>query len=221
MNTLLGFLDWSSIFQLLVRLHYPDLINLCKAKPYLWKITWTSWFIDSWKKYNVRTVETKTKTKLITKELDRLNWPHGKMCIYKGDKLYKEYVYIYGILESSQARHKYHHYFDTYTYLEGNVHMNRTVYRDDGQVTYICYNNNVQNGLTRYYDSAGGWTWIHFSNGQRHGLYMVWSYTGKRKYMGNYKNGQNCGMHYYWTDASPIPKKIDYTIRNYVIPVNR
>ena len=53
MNTYFPLLDWSSLFELLVRLHYEDLINLCKVRNYLYRITCTPHFQAEWKKYNI------------------------------------------------------------------------------------------------------------------------------------------------------------------------
>jgi hypothetical protein len=96
-TTFLGFLDKSSIFQLLLRVHYEDLMNLCKARTYVWRITCTPYLQECWKKYNITTVETKTINSFITCETDRLDRSHGTTYVYDNvlKMRNKEYIYVW------------------------------------------------------------------------------------------------------------------------------
>jgi hypothetical protein len=78
-------LDKSSLFALLVRMHYPDLVNLCKVQNYLYEITTTPWFQQEWKKYNIKMIVEEKDSELRHSECDRLgNW-HGLTTIYGYD----------------------------------------------------------------------------------------------------------------------------------------
>ena len=98
MNTYFSLLDQACLFYLLVRLHYEDLMNLCKARSYLWKIVCTPFFQESWKKYNIKTVETKTNNEVINTDMDRLGKKHSRRYIYD-DNVKTEQSYLNGKLE--------------------------------------------------------------------------------------------------------------------------
>lgn len=88
MNTYLSLLDRSSIFELLLRLHYPDLIAVCKSHNYLYKITTTPWFQEKWKEYNITTEIVVTRGYyneidiIQHKQVDRQGMKHGLTLAY-------------------------------------------------------------------------------------------------------------------------------------------
>jgi len=104
-DTYFSLLDKDSLFFFLSRLHYPDLISLCKAYNYLWKITCTSYFQEKWKEYNIRTVNLSHDKYRRTVQIDRLQVKHGST--YDGS--YNGYAvrteeYIQGVIQMSVER---------------------------------------------------------------------------------------------------------------------
>ena len=88
-NTYFGLLDKASIFEVLLRLHYVDLINLLKVRSYLTSMTATKYFCVKWKSYNVRKVRTKKRSPNERRicEKDRLRQRHGTLRVYQNNNL--------------------------------------------------------------------------------------------------------------------------------------
>jgi antitoxin component YwqK of YwqJK toxin-antitoxin module len=219
-HTYLSFLDHASSFHLLIRLHYEDLMNLCKIRPYLWKLVYTPWFQEKWKEYNITTVENETKSDL--REIDRLGRKHGRVVVvYERDLSGKEQIYSNNVLQWSQLKDNYGSTTVTYTYLDRDVYKREIVEHCDGERSYICYKNNLRHGLTRFCDTASGWTWVSFVNGKQHGLAVRWFPNGTRQYMGRMENDRWLGTHYRWLINGILEKKTEFTIHDRDDPLSR
>jgi hypothetical protein len=144
-HTYLGFLDNACLFQLLVRLHYEDLMNLCKCRTYLWKIVCTPWFQQEWKKYNITIV----KTAHAVMERDRLDINHGlteRYSPYSNEKRLRVIQqYHQGVLQSSKECLSMTRTIK-YTYID-NVQYDYTITQySDGWVAYASHKNDRAHG---------------------------------------------------------------------------
>jgi antitoxin component YwqK of YwqJK toxin-antitoxin module len=229
-NTLLGMLDQSSLFQLLVRLHYPDLINLCKSRNYLYKITCTEWFIDSWKKYNVWTKSIKPASRhIIFREVDRLGVKHGLTQKYREgtmsdvlNELIENTIYHQGIIQSSNIYSPVLQSY-TYTYIDDIQYINIVSYNTFCTI-YDLYKNKWRCGLQKIYYEDGVIIWDeHNGSGLglwhgRHGVYIKWWPHGGLKKMGTYKYGKKNGIFHKWSVDGQ--KEYQRTYINDVIVIN-
>lgn len=135
-NTYLGLLDKSCLFELLLRLHYWDLWNLCKSHNYLYKITCSLHFIESWKKYNVKTVTCRSRCGMLPDffclcgpdalyevEVDRQGLKHGiARCYNGGGVLQVELTYIQDILNGPHTSYRHGVVVSVRTYLNDRLH---------------------------------------------------------------------------------------------------
>jgi antitoxin component YwqK of YwqJK toxin-antitoxin module len=200
-NTYLGFLDVACLFQLLRRLHYEDLVNICKTYNYLYSITCTDWFQEEWKNYNIRiniTEEIETNFPYddfkVTwhKQVDRLNQKHGKSIGYLEDgRIYYDYSYIQG------RKHGIHidyaanpdHYTLVDNFENGTMHGPFVGYRSDGSTLYRTYVNGKQQGMARD-EELDQIVWKDCYDGNYNGLICIWYMDGTLKFMGFLKDNQ-------------------------------
>ena len=190
-------LDRASLFSLLVRLHYEDLINLCKAHGYLWKLICTNWFQAEWKRYNIHIEITKEiwpsladETVSITyhKEVDRLGLEHGKSIGYFPDgTIAYEYSFDQGIKHGTFIEHVSEGHTVVTTFENGINHGPSIVYFDDGSIRYSTYVNGVRQGLCRD-QQADSSTWTNYQNNNCNGFVCKWDIDGKIRLMG-FSNG--------------------------------
>lgn len=197
MQTYFSLLDDASVFYLLIRVHYEDLMNLCKAYNSLWKLVCTPHFQIEWKAYNIQTVETPLINGLITVELDRLHKAHGRVREYKNNRLYKESIYINDVEQYRQIHGFGHIETSTYSYIGDTEY--KTVIREyhNGEWSQICYKDNIPSGLCQYYDKDQCWFWKTFVDGNMHGLYVSFHPNGGLMHLGKYNLGE-------------LKEKIDY-----------
>ena len=102
----LDILDTSSIFHLLIRLHYPDLHNLVKVNPRLNLLVTTDYFKEQWTKYNISVkCEENISDNIEIYEVDRLNIRHGLTAMFSGItmKPRKSLYYVQGILHGTEC----------------------------------------------------------------------------------------------------------------------
>lgn len=96
MFSYLSLLDSACLFELLIRLSYPDLRSILAVNPRLYRITNTKLFNETWKKYNITIVETKFVNGFTLKaETDMFGIKHGTSYDYgqTGDLWFqKEYI---------------------------------------------------------------------------------------------------------------------------------
>lgn len=154
MNTYLDLLDSSTIFELLVRLHYQDLIAICKIYCSLYKITTTSFFQEEWKTYNIRTVTwQKDESTYISMELDRTNLRHGT---------YREYIENGIVLLETNYIQDYKHGSEVKwnndeenklrsveSFRNGQLHGKCIYYGEDGNIQELSYVNGISDGVHR------------------------------------------------------------------------
>lgn len=202
----LGFLDKDTLFSLLVRLHYEDLVALCKVKNYLWKIVCTEGFQEAWVSYNIRTVHI---SKNRTKEVDRLNRQHGRDLYYnyKGEIVH-DIPYVQGKING----------ICKYTDQDKTITSPVTDGVQHGLVTFEYAGGNVE----KYSHIRGLWEGLqwHFQgncrilkqyrNGGLNGYFYEWYSDGARKSMCNYVNNIPCGRNICWWPNGKM--RLDYNV---------
>ena len=185
MNTYLEYLDDASLFQLLVRLHYPDLINLCKATPYLWKITCTPWFQESWKKYNVNVHDGR----YTTEEVDTNGLKHGICWTYGSQQqLLSEVEYVQGLRCGTGKYWSTGAYFID-TFVMNKLHGPSAIYWQD-KVEYRTYVAGLQQGLIKIYYNDGRIIWADAIASCYHGKVIIWRENGSIQQIEIYNNGE-------------------------------
>jgi antitoxin component YwqK of YwqJK toxin-antitoxin module len=102
----------------------------------------------------------------------------------------------------------------SYTYLNENVYASEICEYHDGELSYVCYKNDLHHGMLRYCDTEGSWSWVSFAHGLQHGLAVNWFPNGTRQYMGKMKNDQPSGTHYRWLINGTLEHKTEFTIHN-------
>lgn len=140
----LGFLARDTLFSLLVRLHYTDLITLVKAKPYLSKITGTKYFEEQWKNYNIRLIKIEYVEygPWSTHEVDRQGLKHGLTTSYDYNNrktATQEYI-------NDQKHGLYTHFYQTG--LQANRETNAIMFQ-------IMYQHDLKNGSHRLWSLDG------------------------------------------------------------------
>ena len=185
MNTRFGLLDGASLFSLLVRLHYEDLMNLCKSRRYLWKITSTHWFQEKWKEYNVKTVDTD----YATMEIDRLGITHGRTerYLYGDRRILAIQQYHQGLIQSS-VEFIIINKTVTYTYIDG-IQYDSAISHDENRISYRSNKNHLAHGLYKDYYADGRINWTEYDETQFHGLRIKWRPNGSLKKIVRYRNG--------------------------------
>lgn len=237
-DSYLSLLDEASLFQFLLRLHYEDLINVCKTYTDLYKISVTSYFQESWKKYNIRLEITSdwnwnydsTHSEApveIHAETDRNNLWHGKVVTYDGMTGHK-------LEESSCIQDQDEGITTIYkpdstikeiqTFVAGRQQGLTTVYSQYGSyIEYNSYNDGRQSGLTRIYFRSGAITWREYHMGKQEGLCILWygfEEGGGRHKMVRYHNGEPYGIYVKWDRFGNIVKKCRVTSKGKYIPIN-
>ena len=178
MNTYLCYLDDASLFELLKRLHYEDLINLCKTRRYLYKIICTPFFQESWKKYNISIVTSVKAYQKRVDEVDRNGLKHGVCRLYnvKNNELLAEVEHIQGL---RCGLGKYWadgiHFIDTF--VSDKPHGSSVVYWHD-KVEYQSYIEGKQQGLIRSYYKDGRRYWAESQDSHYHGKVIQWNSNG-------------------------------------------
>lgn len=218
MNTYFCLLDSASLFCLLVRLHYEDLMNLCKARCYLWKIVCTPYFQEEWKKYNIkveimRTIEyddSDHEMDLIEhREVDRLQRQHGVTTSYdeKDGTLYLKCDYIQDIKEGCEIQ--YENDLPRYIrrFVNGVRHGQMRAYHDNGYSTYSWVNGEMH-GI----DWTHGYYLEEIQHSFHHGISVKWYPTGGLSHMGFYCRGRKHGVQREWYENGI--KQREYTMVN-------
>lgn len=134
MNTYFCLLDMASLFQVLLRIHYPDLLNLIEARPYLKKLIHNGkHFQHEWNRYNLHLEIIKQDNTWI-RQIDRLRKKHGH-CIVRNDRF---------ILSDTQ-------------YIQDVIHGIEYKYYDMTGLkrSTVNYKNNKRHGLATYYNADG------------------------------------------------------------------
>lgn len=190
----LSLLDVSSLFQLLVRLHYKDLWNLCKTYNFLYRIICTSHFQESWKEYNITTVNETHPPNLIRYvwNVDRLGGKHGPSYKYYGDNLLAEYNYIQGELDGWITERFHNKMEEQQLYSEGEFIGQITTY-STGTIIIYCYNHSNLYAMNKSYGSDEI-VWIQYRSNSLHGKAYKWYVNGAFKAIHNYKNGAEFGL---------------------------
>lgn len=198
-NTYFGFLDRASLFQLLLRLHYPDLINICKSQPYLYKITCTPHFQEEWKKYNITTIQKASKDQKDTTEVDRCNIKHGDHIVYFMDgTILAVFPYIQNVKHGDTTQYFKDGRILRQTFINGVENGCRTYeHPNEGIYSHENYVNGQCHGLWRFY--ADDWIrWREHEYGQISGKVIQWHRTGAFHYIETYKQGKKIGKQIYW-----------------------
>jgi antitoxin component YwqK of YwqJK toxin-antitoxin module len=140
-------LDKDSIFELLVRTHYPDLQNILEAYPELFNMTETTYFKTRWKEYNIRTIEQRN-IHIVGKdiiEIDRLGRRHGmtRSVDSKGE-LYEINQYVNNVRHRLEMRYYNNDKVQwTIYWYNGLKQGTATHYRPDGSVYETTYNSST------------------------------------------------------------------------------
>ena len=179
MNSYLELLDLGALFEILVRTHYQDLVNICMVYNELYKITCTPHFQECWKKHNITKVETETSIK----HLDRSGKLHGKFIVKN----------VKGIIQEESDC------------IQGQLHGKNIIYIDGIKRKEKTYVNNVEHGTTICYfgdyeanHSDSAWTnYQGFANGHKHGLSRTYDLHGAHQFV-QYNNGFLQGKSFTW-----------------------
>ena len=208
----LSLLDDACLFELLVRLHYEDLVNMCRTYNSLYKITCNTYFQESWNEYNI-TIQVITGPRgevVCHKPVDRLNKIHGTRLDYDDGKLYEQIEYIQDLI---QGRIIYGAYYDKYEPHVNDLRHGVTVYQyDSGNKHYFPYVNGVFHGLQRAYCIGGECFIQELNGGDRHGLYFAWHENGARYRRVRYVRGHESGKCVEWYNSGV--KQSEYYYKN-------
>ena len=188
-------LDTPSLYEVLLRLHYPDLINICRSRSYLYKITCTPHFQDEWKKYNIRTTIANPTH---TAEVDRLGLNHGnRVERYRDGSIAGVYPYVQAALHGNSVQYFKDGRILRKTFVNGTENGCRTHEDPDGVYSYENYSNGQCHGLWRFY--AEDWIrWRENEYGQISGKVILWNGNGGFSYIETYKQGKKIGKQIYW-----------------------
>jgi antitoxin component YwqK of YwqJK toxin-antitoxin module len=191
-------LDDACLFSLLIRLQYNDLLNICRAKPYLWRITCTPWFQESWQKYNVRTEVLGD----MSIQLDLYGKRHGKFKRYTNNgKLIEEIDYVNDVMTG------YHNTYrnrrsdlikQSIPYVNGIRHGIHVIYHNDDDIEYKPFINGKLTGIVKYHHGTGVRTWTEFVDGRAHGKSIRWYHNGSLEYLRHFNFGKLHGISRHW-----------------------
>jgi antitoxin component YwqK of YwqJK toxin-antitoxin module len=206
MNTYLGFLDKASLFSLLLRLHYCDLIKLCKVRNYLYRITCTPHFTTAWNEYNLTSVKTinQQTNDILIEHVDRLGKHHGLSQLYdNAGNLISSQTYVQNQLEGIRTlwyRSLPQQKEIEETYFNNKLNGQLSTWTLNGTLrATFSYKNDKLDGINREYTDdeiiLG-----EFRDDVYYGSYIRWyTSTGSRKQMTNSKARANYTA-YYWYD---------------------
>lgn len=203
MNTYFSLLDWSSLFQLLVRFHYEDLIALCKSHNYLYRIICAPYFQECWKKYNIKTI-INDKTHI---DVDRLGNKHGKVTTYDNDKIIEQYDCIQNVATGMYIERK--KIDKDVCIVNGLAHGLTTQCHSNG-IEYISYQNGIRHGVSRRYNSKESSNLEDYTDGLKHGIQIDWWSNGVIARIKYFKNGRSHGKETWWRCDGKIREQFYY-----------
>jgi antitoxin component YwqK of YwqJK toxin-antitoxin module len=211
MNTYLSLLDDASLFSLLLRLHYPDLVNLCKSHNYLYKITCTTWFQKEWKRYNIQTrigYKDEDKSYKVEIDVDRLGNTHGKVTIYdKNNKMIKQYACVQNVVNGLYIERIANQMGKDACVVDGLAHGLTTQYHSDC-TEYISYRGGIRHGITRrYYPDDNVSNLEDYTDGLQHGIQIDWWSHGEIAHISYYKKGKRHGKETWWYSDGKIRRQ--------------
>lgn len=188
----LSLLDRSSLFELLVRLHYEDLVNICKTRNFLYRITCTSHFQESWKKYNLKeiTFSGHEVTATVYTSVDRLGKRHGKATVITPDGFKtEEYEYCQGKIDGIHKSWCENGAFEQTPYVNGLRHGLQITHYNQSYSKYTSYVNGVLNGLMKCCYPNGAIDLYNYKNNLKHGKIFYWDSVGTLGSIISYQNG--------------------------------
>jgi antitoxin component YwqK of YwqJK toxin-antitoxin module len=194
MNSYFGLLDKACLFEVLVRIHYVDLMNLLKVRLYLTNMTATNYFWKKWKAYNIRTIFRKSSTKRLVIEKDRLNRRHGTAFIYHYDLLFEQSEFVNGLRNGITIRYHDNGLVQSrVTFIDGKMQGLRYQYEDDGMLIETKnFERGVRKGITTLYDDDGSIELTERGN--------AWWPNGQRKRICTYKGRCIEGKCQHWSE---------------------
>lgn len=218
MNTYFAFLDFASLFSLLVRLHYEDLVNLCRSRNYLWRITCTPIFQEVWKSYNitVRIYKYDKPTLLgvseIHSEVDRCNKLHGKQLRYNNNNELSEsddFVQdvCHGVhvkwncfkVPEQPGQPENYRSREEFPYVNGEIHGTAASYYGNGVVSYTQYKHSRIDGLIRGFNgSFDSIMWSEYKNNMPFGKDLEWKADGSLLHIKSTRNYEKHGKQIEW-----------------------
>ena len=186
MYTYLSMLDSACLFELLVRVSYPELRNLLVIKPRLYRITNSEHFQKEWKKYNIKLViNSKWVGQSVEAEMDSAGFYHGVVRAYRNNFCYKETTYVQGIPMTS-IRYDNDRTLVTeviYTHIGDDKYVSKTLW-SNGQIfsRYLFKNKNLH-GLNVDHDADGRIKLCEYIDGIVHHPYVRWFDNGQIEFM--------------------------------------
>jgi antitoxin component YwqK of YwqJK toxin-antitoxin module len=177
-------LDKEALFAVLLRMHYGDLWNLCKAYTRLYRIVCTEHFQEEWTTYNITTSGGVDR--------DRQGLKHGKSLrvvpTFTEEEHYIQDVLISDVVSYTRTGG---HTIGKYKYVDGPSRHGLTVdYVPGKYISYLSYQNDVHDGLNRHYYDDGTIVWEQHAFGVRHGQQFEWYPNGTLKAIMTYRNGK-------------------------------
>ena len=179
----LDLLDSSTIFEILVRLHYNTRARPIYAKIFgsLYKITTTSYFQEVWKKYNIRRVTwQQDESTYISMELDRNDLRHGIYRVYTVTGIVlAETNYIQDVKNGCEVKWNNNGTLKSVeTYVGDILHGKCIYYGEDGNIQEISYVHGVSNGVHRDIMEDGMIKISQTKNGIPHGKWIQFHSNG-------------------------------------------
>jgi antitoxin component YwqK of YwqJK toxin-antitoxin module len=193
-------LDFASLQQILIRLNYDDLLNIGRARPYLYRIICIPEFSEEWKRYNIRTEIQYKDGFTIHTDVDTNNTKHGKVIIMDGlNNITESSTFVAGVMHGDVVRSRPDGRIEIRIYHGGIEHGCRTYSHPDvGIFSYDVYQKGVRHGLSRFYPAEGFITWAEYSFGQVHGKHIRWDDDGTLMALETFNQGNLVGKQYYW-----------------------
>lgn len=207
MDSYFNLLDNASVFEILVRLDYPSLINILGIYPELkLRITASPYFDEIWKKYNITVTSywaNMAEYGDVRHEFEKDNkgFNHGS---------YKKFNSKGTLIDTTEfVQGQLHGKFQQYTsdgilvkycvHEDGTKHGPSINYYSDGTLQkYSYYVKGAQNGLTMYYRRDGTiWKKYNYANDERNGVWLDYQDDGTST-LSEYKDNVHHGKELQW-----------------------
>jgi antitoxin component YwqK of YwqJK toxin-antitoxin module len=214
-SKLMDLLDDACLFELLVRLHYADLVNICKVYNKLHRITCTPHFQECWNKYNILTQVVEIGDNIMHKQYDRLNNRQGKTLTYnRKGALIEETNWIHGYKHGEAMTYKSSgNRFGQFKihYDNDAIHGPALFVSESGDVEHYVYKNDKRHGLAKCYKTDGTIYFEEYIDDNSSGFYLKWSPNGQRLLMET--RGRSGGIIYRSFNENGV-KRQEYTLVN-------
>jgi antitoxin component YwqK of YwqJK toxin-antitoxin module len=191
-------LDAGSLFELLLRFHYPDLQNFTRAYPNVSNITNNEYFKTKWHEYNIHVVTCILNTQTIDTEMDRSGVIHGSITVKNitDNNKISQVHYIQNVRHGPYTTWYYamSNRIETCGHYEDGLQEGKHIrYYQDGSICSIHnFKQNQRHGITIEYEATQIFMMEYFAN-KLNGIAICWYITGGLKYRCRFVNDVNQG----------------------------